>query len=161
MCVQIHTVCELTHGVQNYTVVPFAYNMKKIPLTWIFLHSRRDWRDWQIWGMCMCVFVYLYFCIYVFNTWEYQFLISLKNPLFKNMPHVGSFWHFTICFICVFCICICRCLCIRHHMIEDIVLFPSIFHMWCLAWSWDGWTEVFQEVLADLKREVLCVNKNL
>ena len=102
MYVQIHTVCELTHSVQNYTVVPFAYNMKKIPLTWIFLHSRRDWRDWQIWGMCMCVFVYLYFCIYVFNTWEYQFLISLKNPLFKNMPHVGSFWHFTICFICVF-----------------------------------------------------------
>ena len=83
MYVQIHTVCELTHSVQNYTVVPFAYNMKKIPLTWIFLHSRRDWRDWQIWGMCMCVFVYLYFCIYVFNTWEYQFLISLKNPLFK------------------------------------------------------------------------------
>ena len=30
----------------------------------------------------MCVFVYLYFCIYVFNTWEYQFLISLKNPLY-------------------------------------------------------------------------------
>ena len=36
MYVQIHTVCELTHSVQNYTVVPFAYNMKKIPLTWIF-----------------------------------------------------------------------------------------------------------------------------
>ena len=30
MCVQIQTVCELTHGVQNYTVVPFSYNMKKM-----------------------------------------------------------------------------------------------------------------------------------
>ena len=49
--VKLHTVCELTHGVHNYTVVSFTYNMKKIPLTWFFLHSRRDWRDWQIWGM--------------------------------------------------------------------------------------------------------------
>ena len=36
MCVQIQTLCKLTHGVQNYTLVPFAYNMNKIPLTWIF-----------------------------------------------------------------------------------------------------------------------------
>ena len=25
-----------------------------------------------------------------------SFLISLNNPLFKNIPHVRSFWHFVI-----------------------------------------------------------------
>ena len=40
MCVQIQTVCELTHGVQNYTVVPFAYNMKKFPsLDFFYTHA--------------------------------------------------------------------------------------------------------------------------
>merc|ERR1711981_1255583 len=39
-----------------------------------------------------------------------SFLVSLNNPLFKNMPHVGCFWHLIICciFVCVylyFCIC--------------------------------------------------------
>merc|ERR1712020_625363 len=28
--------------------------------------------------------------------------MSLNNPLFKNIPYVGSFWHFDICCICVF-----------------------------------------------------------
>ena len=38
------------------------------------------------------------------------FFKSLNNPLFKNMAHIGSFWHFVICCICVFCICIfCVC----------------------------------------------------
>ena len=30
---------------------PFAFNYGKIPLTWKFLHSRRDWRDWQLSSM--------------------------------------------------------------------------------------------------------------
>merc|ERR1712223_158263 len=33
----------------------------------------------------------------------------MGNPLFKNIPHVWSFWHFVICCNCVFvylCICI-------------------------------------------------------
>ena len=90
--------------------------------------------------LCICVFVYLHFCICLFGIWEYHlwypwiilfskichmlgvsgtslytefvyfvfvfcivwhreisFLISLNNPLFKNMAHVGSFWHFVIC----------------------------------------------------------------
>ena len=29
-------------------------------------------------------------------------MISLNNLLFKNIPHVGSFWHFVLCCICVF-----------------------------------------------------------
>ena len=51
MCVQIHTVCELTHGVQNYTVVPFAWNMKKIPLTGIFYtHAATGVTDkYEVW----------------------------------------------------------------------------------------------------------------
>ena len=40
MCVQIHTVCELTHCVQNYTVVPFPNNMKKFPsLEFLYTHA--------------------------------------------------------------------------------------------------------------------------
>ena len=41
-----------------------------------------------------------YQCICAFDT--YNFLISLNNPLFKNIPLVRSFWHFVICCICVF-----------------------------------------------------------
>ena len=53
------------------------------------------------------VFVYLYICVFVFlylRVWRMgiSFLIPLNNPLFKNMPHVGSFWHLTICCVCVF-----------------------------------------------------------
>ena len=30
---------------------PFRVQYEKIPLTWNFLHSRRDWCDWQLSGM--------------------------------------------------------------------------------------------------------------
>ena len=43
MCV-VHTVCELTHGVQHYTVVPFAYNMKKFPSLEYF--TLTPWLAW-------------------------------------------------------------------------------------------------------------------
>merc|ERR1712066_689460 len=49
--------------------------------------------------ICVFVFVFLYLCIRHVGM---SFLISLNNPLFKNIPHVGSFWHFAICCICVF-----------------------------------------------------------
>ena len=51
MCVQIHTVCELTHGVQNYTVVPFAYNMKKFPsLKLFYTHAVTGVTDkYEVW----------------------------------------------------------------------------------------------------------------
>ena len=57
--------------------------------------------------LCICVFVFLYLHVWLM---EISFLISLNNPLFKNIQHVGSFWYFVMCFICVFvylCICIC------------------------------------------------------
>ena len=51
MCVQIHTVCELIHGVQNYTVVPFAYNMKKFPsLEFFYTHAVTGVTDkYEVW----------------------------------------------------------------------------------------------------------------
>ena len=62
--------------------------------------------------LCICVFVYF---VFVFlnlcnRHMGILFLIPLNNPLFKNIPHIGSFWYFIICSICVFlyfCICIC------------------------------------------------------
>ena len=33
MCAKLHSVCELTHCVQITQGFPFAFNMKKIPLT--------------------------------------------------------------------------------------------------------------------------------
>ena len=62
---------------------------------------------------CICVFVCLCISVFVFlylRFWHMgiSFLTSLNNPLFKNIPHGGSFWHFVICCICVFvCLCIC------------------------------------------------------
>ena len=57
----------------------------------------------------LCI-LYLYFlCLRVWHM-GISFLICLNNPLFKNIPHVGSFWHFVICCICVFVylyLCIC------------------------------------------------------
>ena len=47
-CVWINTRCTKLHN------GPFRVQYEKIPLTWIFLHSRRDWRDCQIWGMQVC-----------------------------------------------------------------------------------------------------------
>ena len=58
MCVQIHTVCELTHGVQNYTVVPFAYNMKKFPsLEFFYTHAVTGVTDkYEVWPHTkMCI----------------------------------------------------------------------------------------------------------
>ena len=55
--------------------------------------------------LSICVFVYLYLRFWHMGI---SFLTSLNNPLFKNIPHGGSFWHFVICCICVFvCLCIC------------------------------------------------------
>ena len=68
---------------------------------------------WQFVICCICVFVCLCICVFVFlylRFWHMRisFLTSLNNPLFKNIPHGGSFWHFVICCICVFvCLCIC------------------------------------------------------
>ena len=45
--------------------------------------------------------VSLYINSYLVQLCETQ-KISLNNRLFKNMPHVGSFWQFVICCICVF-----------------------------------------------------------
>merc|ERR1712173_111461 len=72
----------------------------------VLISSRLGSYGWQR-HLCICVFVFLYLCV---RHMGISFLISLNNPLFKNIPHVGSFWHFVICCICVFvylCICVC------------------------------------------------------
>ena len=49
--------------------------------------------------LCICVFVFLYLFFWYMGI---SFLKSLNNPLFKDIPHVGSFRHFVIWCICVF-----------------------------------------------------------
>ena len=75
------------------------------------------------------VFVYLYFCIRrLIHTWEYySFLIPLNNPLFKNIPHVGGFWHFVICCTCVFVyfVFVFLYLCIQHMWIQFLISFNN------------------------------------
>ena len=46
--------------------------------------------------MYLCI---LYLCVRHLGI---SFFKSLNNPLFKNIPHVGSFWHFVVGRICVF-----------------------------------------------------------
>ena len=50
------------------------------------------------------VFVYYKFVFLCFGVWHMaiSFLIFFYNPHFKNMPHIGSFWHFVMCCISVF-----------------------------------------------------------
>ena len=85
-----------------------------------------------MWGLSgtlsYVVFVYLYFLYMCVRQMGMSFLISLNNPLFKNIPHVGSFWHFVVCCICVFVY-----LCMRHLGISFLTslnnpLFKNIPH---------------------------------
>ena len=60
---------------------------------------------------CMCVFLYLYFCIYLFYTWEYNFWYHW-TILFSKICH------FVICSICVF---VFVYLCVRHLVISVLI----------------------------------------
>ena len=63
------------------------------------------------WGfLVLCHMLYL--CILYLCVWlmEISFLISLNKPLFKTIQHVGSFWYFVICCICVFVYFVFACL---------------------------------------------------
>ena len=62
------------------------------------------------------------------------FLISLNNPLSKNIPHVESFWHFVICCICVFCICIFVFVRSTHGNIIFKILEQSSFQKYTTCW---------------------------
>ena len=102
------------------------------------------------------VFVYLCICIYVFAHLTHGSIIfymsDLNNPLFKNIPHVGSFWHFVICSICVFvyfCICICVFACLTHGNIIFDILEQSSFQKYTTYW--------FFLALCDLLYLCICV----
>ena len=42
--------------------------------------------------LCICVFVYLHFCICLFDIWEYHLWYPWIILFFKSMPYVGCFW---------------------------------------------------------------------
>ena len=102
--------------------------------------------------------------------------LSQPINIHRGNLNLNTFTHSSWNFFCLcHCLCHCNCLCHciwNHCMIEYIVLFTSIFHFRGLAGSLDdskgfgsdldfscgltdrltnGRTEVFQEVLADLK----------
>merc|ERR1712218_142746 len=61
-----------------------------------------------------------------------SYLISLSHNLFKNIPHVGSFWHCGLCCICVF---VFVYLCMRHLVISVLIsldqeLSENIWFVW-------------------------------
>ena len=60
-----------------------------------------------------------------------------KNTNTQNMPHVGSFWHFAICCICVFvylCICIFVFARLTHGNIIFDTLEQSPFQKYATCW---------------------------
>ena len=80
--------------------------------------------------LCISVFVFLYLHVWFMAI---SFFISSNNLLFKNIQHVGSFWYFVVCFICVFvylCICICVFvfvyLCMRHLVISVLISLDQV-----------------------------------
>merc|ERR1711895_225199 len=81
--------------------------------------------------LCICVFVFLYLCV---RHMGISFLISLNNPLFKNMAHVGSFWHFVICCICVFVYVYFVFACLTHGNIIFDILERSSFQKYATCW---------------------------
>ena len=54
--------------------------------------------------LCVCVLVFVYLCMRHLGI---SVLISLNNPLFKNMPHDGSLQHCYYAEFVYLCICIC------------------------------------------------------
>ena len=77
--------------------------------------------------------IYLYKRLSCNTSRECRTTEYIYHPFFKNIPYVGSFWHFVICCICVFCICI-FCVCASdtweyHFWYAWTILFSKIYHM--------------------------------
>ena len=99
LCICIYVFAHLTHGSIIFDTLEQS-SFQKYTTCWVFLALC------HMPYLCICVIGFLY--LRVWHVWI-SFLIPLNNPLFKNIPHVGSIWHFVICCICVFvylCICI-------------------------------------------------------
>ena len=79
--------------------------------------------------LCICVLAFLYLPVWHMGI---SFVISLNNPLFKNMPYVGCFWHFVICCICVVCIYILYCLTLVNIIFD--ILEQSSFQKYGTCW---------------------------
>ena len=91
-CICIFVIASLTHGNIIFDI-PEQSSFQKYATCWVFLALC------HMLYLCICAFVFMYLRIWHMGV---SFLIPLNNPLFKNIPHVGSFWHFAICRICVF-----------------------------------------------------------
>ena len=98
---------------------------------------------WHFVICCICVFVCLCICVLVFlylRFWHMgiSFWTSLNNPLFRNIPHGGFFWHFVICCICVF---VCLCVCVFVYLYFCICAFDTWeYHFW------HPWTILFSKI---------------
>ena len=113
ICVFVHlNICIfvfacLTHGNAIFDILEQS-SFSKI------CHTSGVSGTWSYAVFFMCVFLFLY--LHVWHMWI-LFLIALNNPLFKNIPHVESIWHFVICCICVF-VYLCMC-----------ILYLPVWHM--------------------------------
>ena len=104
----IFVFVRLTHGNIIFDILEQSF-FQKYSACWVFLAIC------HMLYLCNCVFVFLHLCVWHTGI---SFLISLNNPLFKNIPRVGSFWHFVIRCICVF---VFGYLCMRHLVISVLI----------------------------------------
>ena len=117
----------LTHGSIIFDSLEQS-SFQKYTTYWVFLVLH------HMLYLCILCMYFLYLRILHI---EISFLISLNNPLFTNIPHVGSFWHFIICCICVFmylCICISIFACLTHGNIIFDIIEQSSFQKYATWW---------------------------
>ena len=128
LCICSFVFACLTHGNITSNILeqsPF----QKYTTCCVFLAPR------HMMYLCICAFVFLYLHVWLMGI---PFLISLNNPLFKNIPHVGSF-----CYLVIWCICVFVYLYFR------ICMFDSWeYHFWY------PWTILFSKIYHILDRSV-------
>merc|ERR1712208_167468 len=85
LCICIFVFVRSTYGNVIFDILEQS-SFQKYTTCCVFLALR------HMLHLCICVFCIcnLYLCV---GHMGINFLISLNNPLFKNIPHVGSFWH--------------------------------------------------------------------
>ena len=108
-CICIFVFAILTHKNTTFDILAHSSSHKYISC-WVFLALS------HMLYLCMCVFVSFCICILYlrFSRMGIPLLISLQNPLFINIYHVGSFWHLVMLYLCMrvfvsFCICVFVC----------------------------------------------------
>ena len=121
LCICICVFARLTHESIIFDTLEQS-SFQKYTTYWVFLVLH------HMLYLCICVFVFMYLRIWHMGV---SFLIPLNNPLFKNIPHIGFFWYFITCCICVFSICI-FCICPPHGC--TCSWWSSSCPSWAAAW---------------------------